>query len=93
MRVPVEQQRIDVDRDEHAGEERDEAVDVRHGEGRPPRQAGAPREQHAEQHARREKRVRDDTRGAGGVPVDSAHDVDVATGGVTLDDGAIEPPP
>ncbi len=92
MRVPVEQQRIDVDRDEHAGEERDEAVDVGHGERGPPRQAGATGEQHPEQHARREQRVRDDPRCAGRVPVDSAHDVAVATGGATPDGGAIEPP-
>jgi hypothetical protein len=47
MRVPVEQQSAHVDRDEYAAEDRDEAVDIGHGEGRPPREAGAAREQHS----------------------------------------------
>jgi hypothetical protein len=90
--VAVEEKRVDVEDDERAGEERDEPVHVRHGEGRPARQPRATGEEDAEQHAGGEQRVTDDARGAGRVPVDPVHDVWLEACGVALDDGATEPP-
>jgi hypothetical protein len=91
--VPVEQERVDVEDDERPGQERDEAVHVGDRERGPAGQPRPAREKDTEQHTAGEQRIRDDARGASGVPVDRVHDVWVVAGGLPPDDGARKPPP